>query len=171
MSQVLSDETYEHIIYAPASHTSFASLPGMWDRTLTVNGFSKVNILHHFKVLALDIVVVISSCLVFTLPSLSADFIRCLDLITMLLAQAFVMTGWRLGYLAGPKHFVAACGKIQSQVHNTFVKHALRLFTTNQILFPYFFGETEVLFTYSSHLMEKYRCINIYCNFIPNEYL
>ncbi|KAL2528210.1 Bifunctional aspartate aminotransferase and glutamate/aspartate-prephenate aminotransferase [Forsythia ovata] len=28
---------------------------------------------------------------------------------------AFAMTGWRLGYLAGPKHFVAACGKIQSQ--------------------------------------------------------
>ncbi|KAL8047190.1 hypothetical protein ABFX02_08G223500 [Erythranthe guttata] len=66
---VMSDEIYEHIIYAPATHTSFASLPGMWDRTLTVNGFSK----------------------------------------------AFAMTGWRLGYIAGPKHFVAACGKIQSQ--------------------------------------------------------
>jgi hypothetical protein len=26
------------------------------------------------------------------------------------------MTGWRLGYLAAPKHFVSACGKIQSQV-------------------------------------------------------
>uniref|UniRef100_A0A2N9HKT6 Bifunctional aspartate aminotransferase and glutamate/aspartate-prephenate aminotransferase n=1 Tax=Fagus sylvatica TaxID=28930 RepID=A0A2N9HKT6_FAGSY len=60
---VLSDEIYEHIIYAPATHTSFASLPGMWERTLT----------------------------------------------------AFAMTGWRLGYIAGPKHFVAACGKIQSQ--------------------------------------------------------
>ncbi|KAF9609656.1 hypothetical protein IFM89_017835 [Coptis chinensis] len=47
----------------------FASLPGMWERTLTVNGFSK----------------------------------------------AFVMTGWRLGYLAGPTHFVQACGKIQNQ--------------------------------------------------------
>nr|KJB44246.1 hypothetical protein B456_007G241800 [Gossypium raimondii] len=66
---VLSDEIYEHIIYAPATHTSFASLPGMWERTLTVNGFSK----------------------------------------------AFAMTGWRLGYIAGPKHFVAACNKIQSQ--------------------------------------------------------
>lgn len=66
---VISDEIYEHIIYTPATHTSFASLPGMWERTLTVNGFSK----------------------------------------------AFAMTGWRLGYLAGPKHFVAACGKIQSQ--------------------------------------------------------
>lgn len=42
--QVLSDEIYEHIIYAPATHTSFASLPGMWDRTLTVNGFSKVSL-------------------------------------------------------------------------------------------------------------------------------
>ncbi|RZB73131.1 Bifunctional aspartate aminotransferase and glutamate/aspartate-prephenate aminotransferase isoform D [Glycine soja] len=66
---VLSDENYEHIIYAPATHTSFASLPGMWDRTLIVNGLSKT----------------------------------------------FAMTGWRLGYIAGPKHFVAACEKIQSQ--------------------------------------------------------
>ncbi|CAN4097276.1 unnamed protein product [Withania somnifera] len=67
---VISDEIYEHIIYAPATHTSFASLPGMWDRTLTVNGFSK----------------------------------------------AFAMTGWRLGYIAGPKHFISACNKLQSQV-------------------------------------------------------
>lgn len=66
---VISDEIYERIIYAPATHTSFASLPGMWDRTLTVNGFSK----------------------------------------------AFAMTGWRLGYIAGPKHFVSACNKLQSQ--------------------------------------------------------
>ncbi|XP_056163624.1 bifunctional aspartate aminotransferase and glutamate/aspartate-prephenate aminotransferase-like [Syzygium oleosum] len=66
---VLSDEIYEHIIYAPATHTSFASLPGMSERTLTVNGFSK----------------------------------------------AFAMTGWRLGYIAGPKHFISACAKIQSQ--------------------------------------------------------
>jgi hypothetical protein len=42
--QVICDEIYEHIIYAPATHTSFASLPGMWDRTLTVNGFSKVSL-------------------------------------------------------------------------------------------------------------------------------
>ncbi|XP_057500811.1 bifunctional aspartate aminotransferase and glutamate/aspartate-prephenate aminotransferase-like [Actinidia eriantha] len=67
---VICDEIYEHIIYAPATHTSFASLPGMWERTLTVNGFSKT----------------------------------------------FAMTGWRLGYLAAPKHFVSACGKIQSQI-------------------------------------------------------
>eukprot|EP01018_Ginkgo_biloba_P038715 Gb_00324 [translate_table: standard] len=66
---ILSDEIYEHIIYRPARHTSFASLPGMWERTFTVNGFSK----------------------------------------------AFAMTGWRLGYLAGPKHFVTAFGRIQSQ--------------------------------------------------------
>ncbi|KAA3454029.1 bifunctional aspartate aminotransferase [Gossypium australe] len=28
---------------------------------------------------------------------------------------AFAMTGWRLGYIAGPKNFIAACNKIQSQ--------------------------------------------------------
>ncbi|CAL5326819.1 unnamed protein product [Camellia sinensis] len=38
---VLSDQIYEHIIYAPATHTSFAYFPGIWERTLTVNGFSK----------------------------------------------------------------------------------------------------------------------------------
>ncbi|KAK9796657.1 hypothetical protein WJX73_010603 [Symbiochloris irregularis] len=38
---VLSDEIYEHIIYPPGAHHSFAALEGMHDRTLTVNGFSK----------------------------------------------------------------------------------------------------------------------------------
>ena len=38
---VLSDEIYEYIIYPPAVHVSFASLPHMFERTLTVNGFSK----------------------------------------------------------------------------------------------------------------------------------
>ncbi|KAL3701575.1 hypothetical protein R1sor_019597 [Riccia sorocarpa] len=67
---VVADEIYEHIIYSPAKHYSFAALPGMWERTLTVNGFSK----------------------------------------------AFSMTGWRLGYLAAPKPFVAAANKVQSQL-------------------------------------------------------
>ncbi|OAE30047.1 hypothetical protein AXG93_4908s1140 [Marchantia polymorpha subsp. ruderalis] len=67
---VVADEIYEHIIYSPAKHHSFAALPGMWERTLTVNGFSK----------------------------------------------AFAMTGWRLGYLAAPKHFLVAANKIQSQI-------------------------------------------------------
>eukprot|EP00878_Enallax_costatus_P038718 GHUV01044167.1.p1 GENE.GHUV01044167.1~~GHUV01044167.1.p1 ORF type:complete len:108 (-),score=18.10 GHUV01044167.1:169-492(-) len=39
---VMSDEIYESICYPPAQHHSFAALPGMWERTLTVNGFSKV---------------------------------------------------------------------------------------------------------------------------------
>tara|TARA_B110000977_G_scaffold164329_1_gene210747 strand:+ start:495 stop:1682 length:1188 start_codon:yes stop_codon:yes gene_type:complete len=38
---VLADEIYEHIMYPPAKHVSFASLPGMRERTMTVNGFSK----------------------------------------------------------------------------------------------------------------------------------
>lgn len=38
---VLSDEIYEYIVYAPAQHHSFGALPGMFERTLTVNGFSK----------------------------------------------------------------------------------------------------------------------------------
>ncbi len=38
---VLSDEIYEKIIYDDAQHFSIASFPGMADRTLTANGFSK----------------------------------------------------------------------------------------------------------------------------------
>jgi aspartate aminotransferase len=53
---VISDEIYEKIIY-DREHISIGSMPGMEDRTVTINGFSK----------------------------------------------AYAMTGWRLGYLAGPK--------------------------------------------------------------------
>ncbi len=37
---ILSDEIYEYVIF-DAEHVSFASLPGMYARTITVNGFSK----------------------------------------------------------------------------------------------------------------------------------
>jgi aspartate/methionine/tyrosine aminotransferase len=37
---IISDEIYEHLTYS-VDHTSFASLPGMLDRTVVVNGFSK----------------------------------------------------------------------------------------------------------------------------------
>lgn len=37
---VISDEIYEYVIY-DAEHVSFATLDGMYDRTITVNGFSK----------------------------------------------------------------------------------------------------------------------------------
>ena len=38
---VISDEIYSELTYGGVKHTSFASLPGMWDYTLTINGFSK----------------------------------------------------------------------------------------------------------------------------------
>jgi aminotransferase len=38
---VLTDEVYEHIIYAPHQHTYFASLPGMFNRTLSCSSLSK----------------------------------------------------------------------------------------------------------------------------------
>lgn len=37
---VISDEIYEHIVF-DGHHTSFAALPGMQERTITVNGLSK----------------------------------------------------------------------------------------------------------------------------------
>ena len=38
---VISDEVYAELVYDGRSHISFASLPGMAERTLTINGFSK----------------------------------------------------------------------------------------------------------------------------------
>jgi aspartate/methionine/tyrosine aminotransferase len=38
---VMSDEIYEHLIYGTAKHISIGSLPGMRERTITINGFSK----------------------------------------------------------------------------------------------------------------------------------
>jgi len=38
---VLSDEIYSELTYGDRQHVSFASLPGMWERTVTLNGFSK----------------------------------------------------------------------------------------------------------------------------------
>lgn len=67
---VLSDEIYERITYDGIEHVAFATLDGMMDRTLTING----------------------------------------------LAKAFAMTGYRLGYIAGPQPIVAACTKLQSQI-------------------------------------------------------
>lgn len=38
---VISDEVYEHYVYGENPHIPIATLPGMWDRTVTVNSFSK----------------------------------------------------------------------------------------------------------------------------------
>lgn len=64
---VISDEIYERLSYGTPP-TSLATLDGMADRTLTVNGMSK----------------------------------------------AYAMTGWRLGYLAGPAPVIDAAAKVQS---------------------------------------------------------
>lgn len=66
---VVSDEIYEHIAF-DQPHLSIATFPGMYHRTVIVNGMSK----------------------------------------------GFAMTGWRLGYLAGPVDVVDACLKIQGQL-------------------------------------------------------
>ena len=38
---VITDEVYEHIVYAPHAHTYFAALPGMWERTISCSSLSK----------------------------------------------------------------------------------------------------------------------------------
>jgi len=40
-TNVITDEIYEHIIYDGLRHISMASLPGMWERTVTISGCSK----------------------------------------------------------------------------------------------------------------------------------
>lgn len=39
---VLSDEIYEKLVFDGHKHYSIAGFPGMWERTLTLNGFSKI---------------------------------------------------------------------------------------------------------------------------------
>ena len=38
---VITDEVYEHIVFAPYEHVRMASLPGMYQRTITCNSLSK----------------------------------------------------------------------------------------------------------------------------------
>ena len=38
---VITDEVYEHIVYAPHRHIYFATLPGMWQRTISCSSLSK----------------------------------------------------------------------------------------------------------------------------------
>ena len=38
---VITDEVYEHIVYAPHHHTYFSALPGMFERTLSCSSLSK----------------------------------------------------------------------------------------------------------------------------------
>lgn len=62
---VISDEIYAELTYG-RRHVSIASLPGMRERSIVINGFSK----------------------------------------------AFAMTGWRQGYICGPREIIDCCYKI-----------------------------------------------------------
>jgi len=67
---VMSDDMYEHLVYDGFEFATPAQVePGLYERTLTVNGVSK----------------------------------------------AYAMTGWRIGYAAGPTELIGAMRKIQSQ--------------------------------------------------------
>ncbi len=78
---VIADEIYEKLVFDDHKHISVGSLPGMGERTLTINGLSK----------------------------------------------AYAMTGWRLGWLAGPTPIMKAAAKMNSQTVSsaaTFTMHA-----------------------------------------------
>ena len=67
---VMTDDMYEHLVYDDFEFVTPAQVePGLYDRTLTMNGVSK----------------------------------------------AYAMTGWRIGYAAGPKDLIKAIAKVQSQ--------------------------------------------------------
>lgn len=44
------DEIYEKVIWDNNKHISFASLPGMRDRTLTINGYSKAYAMTGYRI-------------------------------------------------------------------------------------------------------------------------
>ena len=71
---VLSDEIYSELTYGLDRHVSIASQPGMAERTIVVNGFSK----------------------------------------------SYAMTGWRLGYAAGPAPLV----KVMTKIHQSCIMSA-----------------------------------------------
>jgi len=67
---VLTDDMYEHLVYGGFKFTTILEVePGLYERTLTMNGVSK----------------------------------------------AYAMTGWRIGYCAGPEELIKAMAKLQSQ--------------------------------------------------------
>jgi len=67
---ILTDDMYEHMVYGDFEYTTLAQVePGLYDRTLTMNGVSK----------------------------------------------AYAMTGWRIGYAAGPEPLIKAMGKVMGQ--------------------------------------------------------
>jgi aspartate aminotransferase len=67
---ILTDDMYEHLVYGGFEFCTVAQVePGLYDRTLTMNGVSK----------------------------------------------AYSMTGWRIGYCAGPELLIKAMAKLQSQ--------------------------------------------------------
>ncbi len=66
---VISDEIYARLVYDGMEAVSIASMPGMGERTVVINGVSK----------------------------------------------AYAMTGWRIGYAAGPRHVIQAMANLQSQ--------------------------------------------------------
>lgn len=47
---VVSDEAYERVTYDGNEHISIASLPGMWERTVTIQSFSKSHSMCGFRV-------------------------------------------------------------------------------------------------------------------------
>jgi aspartate aminotransferase len=67
---ILTDDMYEHLVFGDFEFSTIAQVePGLYDRTLTMNGVSK----------------------------------------------AYAMTGWRIGYAAGPQPLIKAMAKVMSQ--------------------------------------------------------
>ncbi|MGQ9876936.1 MAG: aminotransferase class I/II-fold pyridoxal phosphate-dependent enzyme [Chloroflexus sp.] len=47
---VISDEVYDQLVFADATHLPIATLPGMWERTLTINSLGKTFSLTGWKI-------------------------------------------------------------------------------------------------------------------------
>lgn len=47
---VLADEVYEYVVFDGRRHLSIASLPGMWERTITVSAFTKAYAMDGWRV-------------------------------------------------------------------------------------------------------------------------
>ena len=60
---MLSDEIYERLTYDGVPHTSMAAIDHMFERTITINGFSKSHSMTGYRIGALSIAHLLTSLL------------------------------------------------------------------------------------------------------------
>lgn len=116
---VISDEVYGSLLYDGAKPVSISTFPGMKERTIVVNSFSK----------------------------------------------AYAMTGWRIGYVAGPRGIIDRMTKVQ-EYFNSCINTPSQLGATFALSHPEFKEEIRLSFEHKRKIaLEGFRSIK---GIVPN---